>query len=137
MREAPYAFGSTFEREANLPERQWRSALVQRTRFVAEIDGEVAGTVGAGPGEFSSSAALTALWVDPRFRNHGVGSALVEAVVEWAADQGFSQVLLWVTDVNRNAERLYVHYGFARTGRASEVRPGEPAVENEMSKQIV
>ena len=137
MREAPYAFGSTFEREANLPERQWRSALVQRTRFVAEIDGEVAGTVGAGPGEFSSSAALTALWGGPRFRNHGVGSALVEAVVEWAADQGFSQVLLWVTDVNRNAERLYVHYGFARTGRASEVRPGEPAVENEMSKQIV
>jgi GNAT superfamily N-acetyltransferase len=137
LREAPYAFGSTFEREANLPERQWRSAVVQRTRFVAEVDAEVAGTVGAGSGEFSGSAALTALWVDPRFRNQGVGSALVEAVVEWAADQGFSQVLLWVTDVNRSAERLYVHHGFARTGRDSEVRPGEPAVENEMSKQIV
>jgi GNAT superfamily N-acetyltransferase len=135
LREAPYAFGSTFEREANLPERQWRSAVVQRTRFVAEVDGEVAGTVGAGPGEFSGSAALTALWVDPRFRNQGVGSALVEAVVEWAEAQGFSQVLLWVTEVNRNAERLYVHHGFARTGRVSEVRPGEP--ENEMSKQIV
>ena len=137
MREAPYAFGSTFEREANLPERQWRSAVSQRTRFVAEIDGEVAGTVGAGPGEFSGSAALTALWVDPRYRNQGVGSALVEAVVEWALNKGFSQVLLWVTEVNRNAERLYVHHGFARTGRVSEVRPGEPTVENEMSKQIV
>jgi GNAT superfamily N-acetyltransferase len=137
LREAPYAFGSTFEREANFSEKNWRSAVVHRARFLAEIEAEVAGTVSAGPGEFSSSAALTALWVDPRFRNRGVGSALVEAVVEWAADNGFSQVLLWVTDVNRNAERLYLHHGFARTGRDSEVRPGEPAVENEMSKQIV
>jgi GNAT superfamily N-acetyltransferase len=93
--------------------------------------------VGAGPGEFSGSAALTALWVDPRYRDQGVGSALIEAVVEWAESQGFGQVLLWVTEVNRNAERLYVHHGFARTGRAGEVRPGEPTVENEMSKQIV
>ncbi len=92
--------------------------------------------MGAGPGEFSRSAALTALWVDPRYRDRGVGSALVEAVVDWAANQGFSQVLLWVTEVNRNAERLYVHHGFARTGRVSAVRPGEPGVENEMSKPI-
>ena len=104
---------------------------------MAEVDGQVAGTVGAGRGEFPSSAALTALWVDPRYRDRGVGSALVEAVVEWAESHGFSQVLLWVTEVNRNAERLYVHHGFARTGRVSEVRPGEPAVENEMSRQIV
>jgi GNAT superfamily N-acetyltransferase len=121
----------------NLPEKHWRNAVVQRTRFVAEVDGDVAGMVGAGPGEFGSSAALTSLWVDPGFRDRGVGSALVEAVVGWAADQGFSQVLLWVTEVNRNAERLYVHHGFARTGRASQVRPGEPAVENEMSKPIM
>jgi GNAT superfamily N-acetyltransferase len=136
LKEAPYAFGSTLEREVNLAEQYWRSAVVQRTRFVAEIDGEVAGTVGAGPGEFGSSAALTALWVDPRHRNQGVGSSLVEAVLKWATGQGFTQVLLWVTEVNLNAERLYVHHGFARTGRVSEVRPGEHAVENEMSRQI-
>ena len=96
----------------------------------------MAGTVSAGPGEFGSSASLTALWVDPRIRGRGIGSALVEAVVAWAAEQGFTQVLLWVTEVNLTAERLYVHHGFARTGRVSEVRPGEPTLENEMSKQV-
>jgi GNAT superfamily N-acetyltransferase len=136
LKEAPYAFGSTYAREANLPEKHWRGAVIQRTRFVAEIAGEVAGTVAAGPGELSSSAALTALWVDPRHRERGVGSALVDAVVDWAAARGFSQILLWVTDVNLNAERLYAHHGFARTGRANEVRPGEPAVEYEMAKPI-
>jgi ribosomal protein S18 acetylase RimI-like enzyme len=118
LKEAPYAFGSTFEREAKLSEKHWRSAVVQRTRWAAELGGEVAGTVSAGPGEFGGSAALTALWVDPRFRGRGIGSALVEA------------------EVNLTAERLYVHHGFARTGRVSEVRPGEPTLENEMSKQV-
>jgi GNAT superfamily N-acetyltransferase len=136
LKEAPYAFGSTFEREVGASNESWRNRLTDRTRFVAEMDGQVAGTVGAGPGEFTGAAALTALWVGPRFRGQGVGSKLVEAVVDWARDQGLAQVLLWVADVNQNAERLYVRHGFARTGRVSEIRPGEPAVEYKMTKRI-
>ena len=117
-------------------EDSWRRRLSERARFVAEVDGQVVGTVGAGPGEFGGAAALTALWVDPGFRGQGVGSALVEAVLEWARSQGFSEVLLWVTEVNENAQRLYLHHGFARTGRAIEVRPREPAVEYEMTKAL-
>ena len=94
------------------------------------------GTVGAGPGEFDGAAVLTALWVDPSVRNRGVGGALVGAVEEWARDEGYDQVLLWVTEVNHNAERLYERHGFTRTGRVSEVRPGEPAIEREMRKLI-
>jgi len=103
---------------------------------VAEVDGQVVGTVGAGPGEFEGAAALTALWVDPTFRSQGVGTALVEAVLEWAASKGFTQVLLWVTEMNHKAQRLYERHGFARTGRAIEVRPSEPAIEYEMTKVL-
>jgi GNAT superfamily N-acetyltransferase len=136
LQEAPYAFGSTYALEVAADEESWRRRLVEWARFVAEVDGEVAGTVGGGAGEFARTVALTALWVEPRFRRHGVGDALVGAVVDWAATQGCSQVLLWVTDVNKAAERLYVHHGFARTGRVDEVRPGEPEVEYEMAKRI-
>lgn len=94
------------------------------------------GIVGAGPGEFSGAAALTALWVDPRFRSQGVGTALVEAVLDWAKGEGFSQVLLWVTEMNQKAERLYERHGFARSGRVIEVRPREPALEYEMTKVL-
>jgi len=136
LKEAPYAFGSTFEREVGASSESWRNRLTDRTRFVAEMGGQVAGTVSAGPGEFAGVAALTALWVDPRFRGRGVGSRLVEAVVDWTRVRGLAQVLLWVTDVNQNAERLYVRHGFARTGRVTEIRLGEPAVEYEMTKRI-
>jgi GNAT superfamily N-acetyltransferase len=136
LKEAPSAFGSTYEAEVGYAEAVWRERLAGWARFVAEVDGEVVGVVGAGAGEFSGSAALTSLWVDPRFRGRGVGSALVAAVEEWARSQHLNQVVLWVTEVNRTAERLYEHLGFTRTGRVSEVRPGEPAVEHEMSKRV-
>ena len=136
LQEAPYAFGSTYEAEVGASEHSWRRRLSDRTRFVAEVDGKVVGTVGAGPGEFDGAAALTALWVDPGFRGRGVGSALVDAVVDWAKGKGFNQVLLWVTEVNENAQRLYERRGFARTGRMIEVRPREPAVEYEMAKVL-
>jgi GNAT superfamily N-acetyltransferase len=136
LREAPYAFGSTYEAEVGASEDSWRRRLSDRTRFVAEVDGKVVGTVGAGPGEFDGAAALTALWVDPGFRGRGVGSALVDAVVDWAKGEGFNQLLLWVTEVNENAERLYERQGFARTGRMIAVRPREPAVEYEMAKLL-
>jgi GNAT superfamily N-acetyltransferase len=103
---------------------------------VAEVDGRVVGTVGAGPGELSGSAALTALWVDPGVRKQGVGHALVEAVFDWSRNQGFRLVLLWVTEANRQAERLYERHGFVRTGRLQQVRPNEPALEYEMTKVL-
>ena len=136
LREAPYAFGSTYEGEVGAGEESWRKRLVGWARFLAEVDGRVVGTVGAGAGEFSGSAALTALWVDPGFREQGVGKALVEVVFDWSRSQGFSQVLLWVTEVNHQAERLYERHGFVRTGRFMEVRPNEPALEFEMTKVL-
>jgi GNAT superfamily N-acetyltransferase len=110
--------------------------LIDWARFVAEVDGRVVGTVGAGAGEFGGTAALTALWVDPRFRGKGIGTALIDAVAEWARSERCTEILLWVTDVNNAAERLYERHGFTRTGRVSEVRPGEPEIEHEMSKRI-
>jgi GNAT superfamily N-acetyltransferase len=136
LREAPYAFGSKFEVEATASEESWRHRVIDRTRFVAEVERQVVGTVGAGAGEFAGTAVLTALWVDPRFRGQGVGSALVGVVVEWAGSQDCSQVLLWVTEVNKTAERLYKRHGFSRTGRVDEVRRGEATVEYEMSKRV-
>jgi len=134
LKEAPYAFGSTYEREVEAPEERWRRALKDRTRFVAEVDGVVAGTVSGGDAESAGTSAMTAMWVDPRFRKQGVGDLLVKTVVEWARKGGYSQMLLWVADRNDNAERLYVRNGFKRTGARQDLRPG--ALEHEMARDL-
>lgn len=105
--------------------------MASRARFVAEIEGAIVGTASGGDGDGTGVAALTAMWVDPRFRRSGVGQALVRRVIEWARESGYSELLLWVVDGNDGAERLYVHSGFRRTGAAQEVRPGE--LEYELS----
>jgi GNAT superfamily N-acetyltransferase len=132
LREAPYAFGSTLAGEQDRLEADWRRAVASRVRFVAESGGAVVGTVSGGDADSTGVAALTAMWVDPGFRRQGIGAVLVQRVIEWARQTGYSQVVLWVVDGNDGAERLYARHGFRRTGAQEEVRPGR--LEYEMSR---
>lgn len=134
LQEAPYAFGSTHEREVGFDEATWRRRVTDRAVFVVELDGAVAGTVSGGDGEVNGAAAMIAMWVDPRYRRQGVGEVLVTTALEWAKRKGYSQMFLWVTDVNDRAEHLYARMGFARTGASQEVRLGE--LEHEMSRSL-
>ncbi len=134
LKEAPYAFGSRYELERDAPERRWRQTLLDRARFVAEVGGEVAGTVSGGDAASRDIAAMTAMWVDPRFRRQGIGDVLVKHVLDWARANGYRHMFLWVTDGNLNAERLYARNGFIRTGGEQEVRPGE--LEYEMERRL-
>lgn len=133
LREAPHAFGSTYEREAGASEEMWRERLVQRTRFIAEVEAEAAGTVSGGDSTSRGVAAITAMWVDPRFRGKGVGDALVTAVLDWARDRRYRDVVLCVRAGNARAERLYERHGFARTGALCA---GDPDVEYEMGRRL-
>jgi GNAT superfamily N-acetyltransferase len=108
--------------------------MTARARFVAEVDGVVAGTVSGGDADGTGVAAMTAMWVDPRFRRRGVGDLLVKHLLEWARTEGYEYMILWVTDVNDSARRLYQRNGFTPTGAEQEARPGEP--EHEMITRL-
>ena len=108
-----------------LDDATWRRRVTDRIRFVAEIDGEAAGTASGGDGEVTGASAMTAMWVDPAFRRHGIGDLLVKTVMDWARAEGYDRMFLWVTEVNLDAQRLYARNGFKRTGASQEVRPGE------------
>jgi GNAT superfamily N-acetyltransferase len=135
LQDAPHAFGSTYEHEVTAGETSWRERLANRAQLAAEMDGEIVGTA-AGIASEQGSAALISMWVAPRARGRGVGAQLVNAVLDWARDQGHSSVFLWVADGNAVAERLYERCGFIRTGAVQPVHPGEPRVEFEMWKRV-
>lgn len=101
---------------------------------MAESEGVVVGTASGGDGETTGVAALTAMWVDPRFRRQGVGGLLVQRVVDWAQQTGYEQIFLWVVRGNEAAVKLYERNGFGRTGAQQEVRPGQ--LEDEMSRRL-
>ena len=124
LRDAPDSFGTTLE-DANAwsPER-WSTLFSGLLAFVAVADAQDVGLVRAAPDlDVQGAARLGSLWVAPRARGKGVGSALVDAVVEWARAEGFDEILLDVADGNRSAIRLYEMLGFVPTGRRTAFPP--------------
>ncbi|TDC38461.1 MarR family transcriptional regulator [Actinomadura sp. KC345] len=57
-------------------------------------------------------AQLRLLHVEPDTRGMGVGAALVGECVRFAADAGYSEIMLWTTALQRPAHRVYERAGF-------------------------
>jgi len=128
----PQAFGSTLAHAQTLTDDEWKGRLTTSAFFLGEVEGEAAGLVGSHRRD--KYAELISMWVAPAFRRTGLAARLIDAVIAWAAGEGFSEVRLWVVEGNASAERAYAKSGFARTGRRQPVREGEPAMEQEMAR---
>jgi ribosomal protein S18 acetylase RimI-like enzyme len=129
LREAPYAFGSTYAREASFTQAQWRGRLGsdRSVTFLAELPdrGELAGLAGVYLED--GMADLVSMWVRPAARGSGAGQALVEAAADWAKARDHDTLYLWVTETNTAARRLYERCGFRPTGERQPL-PSDPSL---------
>jgi GNAT superfamily N-acetyltransferase len=89
--------------------------------WVAEADGELAGTVSyvPGPGPYAefddpAGAGIRMLAVLPAFQGRGIGEALVRACLDRARQDGRERVYLDTTRWMETAQRLYARMGFER-----------------------
>ncbi len=130
LREAPYAFGSTYAREAPFTPEQWRARLAARAINFFAYTQESANALPAGlAGVFvdDGMADLVSMWVRPAARRLGVGQALVETAAGWAKARDHDTLYLWVTESNSPARKLYERCGFTPTGDRQPL-PSDPAL---------
>lgn len=142
LQEAPYAFGSTYAKEAEFNDAEW---LRRAERWNGErgigflaIDGETTcGIVGVFlDANDAKRAQLVSMWTSPAHRHRGVGRMLVNEVLGWARLRSARTLLLMVTSNNEAAMRFYEKLGFAQTGR-TEPYPNDPnVIEYEMSRNL-
>jgi L-amino acid N-acyltransferase YncA len=97
----------------------WDAAHLPEHRFVAEIDGEVAGWIAVVP--YSSRAAYRgvgeeSVYVAERARGRGVGRALLEQLIESARDGGLWTLQAGVFPENRGSLALHRSLGFREVG---------------------
>jgi ribosomal protein S18 acetylase RimI-like enzyme len=130
--DAPDAFGGTYDDEAARDETAWRwwiggeeGRSTGRT-FVEEREGALTGmATGMVFAERPATAHLFGMWVRPQDRGRGVGAALVDEVVGWAAARDAERIELRVADGNDAATRLYERAGFVlRPEDRSPLREG-------------
>lgn len=131
LADSPGAFLRTYDEEAALPDDEWQRRAEERVTFLAWVDGEPAGMVGAHvPPDVDDAVELVAMWSAPEHRRRGVGRALVEAVVGWARSTGAGRVVLWVMRGNDAARVFYESVGFRLTDELIPV-PTDPCAEEQ------
>ena len=135
LSDAPYAFASTYAREAAFTRETWRGRLSSErsVTFFAreEPDDEVPADLTpaglAGVYVADGVADLVSRWVRPAARGRGAGEALLEAAAAWARARDFGALFLWVTESNEPARRLYERCGFSPTGERQPL-PSDPSL---------
>ena len=92
--------------------------------LLARLKGEAAGCVAITRrvlAEGMDAAEMKRLWVEPRFRGHGLGRGLVGSAIDWARAQGCSAVVLdTVNEAMPEAAELYRSLGFEEITRFNE-----------------
>jgi L-amino acid N-acyltransferase YncA len=106
--------GIASEPPVDLAERTTRFAAGIASSIVAVADGRIVGMIHVeasryGFGEFG-------MLVDRQWRGSGVGSALLQAGIDWARVQGLHKLCLEVFAHNTAAIALYRKYGFVEEG---------------------
>lgn len=135
LADAPEVFHSRLADWVGATEQQWRGRLDNPGRYLtADLDRRPAGMVCATPPDATGVSDLLSLWVAPGARGHGVGDALVGAVVDWAGEQGAQRVALHVVEGNEAASRLYRRNGFVDHGRVPRVADG--MIERRMERLL-
>jgi DNA-binding MarR family transcriptional regulator/GNAT superfamily N-acetyltransferase len=81
--------------------------------WIAELDGRPVGCVMCVRDEAPATARLRLLLVEPDARGLGIGDRLVTAVVDFAREVGYRDLVLWTNDILASARHIYQRHGFA------------------------
>jgi GNAT superfamily N-acetyltransferase len=136
LREAPEAFGSTFERELGRTTADWQRWMSPGVTFILEDARDARGIVAGVRDETDPAVVhLMAMWVHPQIRGSGGANELVAAVISWARSEDAKLVRLKVIQGNDRARHFYERMGFCPTGH-EEVRERDGLIEVQMERPV-
>ncbi len=114
LRDAPYAFSSTYESALGRSPESWVEQAdgsargPDRATFIAFVDDSPVGIAALyRDGVGMDTGEVLQVWVAPKYRGAGVAAGLLDAIVRWAETNGFREIRATVTRDNEGAARFY------------------------------
>jgi len=127
LKEAPYAFTSTYDSALQRSAESWREQAEStalgsdRATFIAFSDNIPIGISALYRLEENvDSGELLQVWVSPEFRGTTVIWDLIDEIFQWAAENNFREVIAGVTKENTRALKFYARYGFSTMDENSQ-----------------
>jgi RimJ/RimL family protein N-acetyltransferase len=127
LKEAPYAFGSTYDSALERSDESWRAQVDRsalgsdRATFIAFSDDIPIGVAALYRDEENDDIGeLLQVWVHPEFRGTTVIWDLLDEIFQWAAENNFHKVIAGVEQGNTRALKFYAKYGFSEMGENSQ-----------------
>jgi GNAT superfamily N-acetyltransferase len=139
LREAPYAFGSTYADAVTFADEAWQERVERMathddtTMYVAEDETTGDWLACAGGYVEDGIPNVFGVWTRPDARGNRHAEACIREVVAWARGTGAAEVRLWATDTNAAARRVYDRLGFTPRGNTQPLPSDETLTESEFA----
>ena len=98
---------------------EWDAVHHKVCRYVALCDGEVAGFVAVSPTsprEPYRGVVEVSVYVDENYRSQGIGTSLLQKLIEEAPKKGFWTLYVSIFKTNENSRKLHTKCGFRKVG---------------------
>jgi RimJ/RimL family protein N-acetyltransferase len=143
LRDAPYAFSSTYASALRRSAESWREQAdgtaqgSDRATFIVFADDAPIGIAALYRVQDQPDIGeILQVWVVPEYRGTHVARDLIDTVFMWASNNGFRAIIAAITKGNSRALRFYRKCGFATTHEASLTRSdGVTLIRTVESKQ--
>ncbi len=130
LKDAPYAFETTYESAVKRSDEAWRERAESGARgndgatFLAFSEDHPIGIAAIFRSQGQTDMGeLMQVWVSRDFRGSRVAWDLMDAIFGWAKENDFRRIIAGVTNLNPRALTFYTRYGFSRMAESAQSDP--------------
>lgn len=130
LQDAPYAFSSTYNAALQRSSESWQKQAdatargADRATFIVFSDDAPVGLAALYRLEDQTDTGeVLQVWVHPGHRGTSAARYLMNAVIAWASENNFREIMARITDGNTRALHFYARYGFSVADRKG---PSDP-----------